>query len=246
MSYFNTVTYDSTSTGYNSEYPIYIDGTSASIPVNGAKYFGNVFGNVMCSLINDGGETILGGNLMVTKNFNLGGGLCILPTYSILSNNVITNVQGTSTYISGNALTFVAGVTSNIQAQINNVSANVTGNATYFSGLTSGLQSQITSLKNSTTSVSSTTSTTIISSNVSIYGQIDDLNLAVNGYSAIAESSSIAGDLVVGNNIVNSGSIITGKKIQCSSLIVDNAIIQSDTQVQLQIIFDILMRNNLY
>ena len=72
MSYFSNVTYDASNTGYNSEYPIYIDGTSASIPVNGTKYYGNVFGNVMCSLINEGGDTILGGNLLVTQNINLG------------------------------------------------------------------------------------------------------------------------------------------------------------------------------
>ena len=252
MSYFSNVTYDPSNTGYNSEYPIYIDGTSASIPVNGSKYYGNVFGNVMCSFINDGGDTILGGNLMVTQNINLGGGLCILPTYSAVSGNISTNMQGIPTYVSGNALTYIAGVTSNIQSQINGVSANVSGNATYFTVLTSGLQTQITSLKNSTTSVSSTSSTTIISSNVSIQGntinsgQIDTFNLAVSRYIAAGESLSVGENLVVGNNIVNSGSIITAKKMQCSSLMVNNAIIQSDTQVQLQKIFDILTRNNLY
>ena len=106
MSYFSNVTYDSTSTGYNSEYPIYIDGTSASIPVNSAKYYGNVFGNVMCSFINDGGDTILGGNVIGAQNINLGGGLCILPTY--------LNMRGTPTFVSGNSLSYVSGVTSNI------------------------------------------------------------------------------------------------------------------------------------
>ena len=301
MSYFSNVTYDASTTGYNSEYPIYIDGTSASIPVNGAKYYGNVFGNVMCSLINDGGDTILGGNLLVTQNINLGGGLCILPTYSVISGNVSTNIRGNQTYVSGNSLSYLSGVSSNIQAQINNVSANVSGNATYFSGLTSSLQSQInnvsanvsgnttyfstitsglqsqinnvsanvsgnatyfsgltaslqsqiTSLKTSTTSVSSSSSTTVISSNVSVYGntinhgQIDASNLAISGYSAIAESSAIGGNLCVGNDIINSGSIFTGKQIQCSSLIVNNTVIQSDTQAQIIYILDVLARNHL-
>ena len=97
----------------------------------------------MCSLINDGGDTILGGNLLVTQNINLGGGLCILPTYSVISGNVTANMRGNQTFVSGNSLSYLSGVTSNIQAQINNVSANVSGNSTYFSGLTSGLQTQI-------------------------------------------------------------------------------------------------------
>ena len=281
MSYFSNVTYDPTNTGYNSEYPIYIDGTSASIPVNGAKYYGNVFGNVMCSLIVDGGDTICGGNLLVTQNINIGGGLCILPTYSVVSGNINTNMRGTPTFVSGKSLSYVSGVTSNIQTQINNVSANVSGNATYFSTLTTGLQSQIngvsgnvsgnatyfstlttglqsqiTSLQTAVTSVSTSSSTTIIMSNVSVYGntinhgQIDASNLAITGYSAIAESSAIGNDLAVGNDIVNSGSIFCAGNVQCSTirsknLVINNTIIQYDTQAQIQNILDILTRNKL-
>ena len=51
MSYFNTLTYDPSNVSYNTELPIYLDGTTSSIPVNGTKYYGNVFGNVMCSFI---------------------------------------------------------------------------------------------------------------------------------------------------------------------------------------------------
>lgn len=40
----------------------------------------NVFGNVMASFIVDGGDTILGGNLLITNNINIGGGINILPT----------------------------------------------------------------------------------------------------------------------------------------------------------------------
>jgi hypothetical protein len=64
--YFNSTTYNASSTAYNSEFPVYVDGTTATIPVNGSKYYGNVFGNVMCSFIVDGGDTILGGNLLLT------------------------------------------------------------------------------------------------------------------------------------------------------------------------------------
>ena len=58
MSYINTITYDPSNVAYNTELPIYVNGTTSSIPVNGAKYYGNVFGNVMCSFIVDGGDTI--------------------------------------------------------------------------------------------------------------------------------------------------------------------------------------------
>ena len=284
MSYFSNVTYDLKSTGYNSEYPIYIDGTSASIPVNSAKYYGNVFGNVMCSFINDGGDTILGGNVIVTQNVNLGGGLYILQTYTVVSGNVSTNMRGNQTFVSGNSLSYVSGVTSNIQTQINNVSANVSGNATFFSGITSGLQSQIngvsanvsgnatffsgitsklqsqiTSLQTAITSVSTSSSTTIISSNVSVYGntinhgQFDASNLSISGYSAIgaiAENSAVGNDLAVGNDIVNSASIFCAENIQCSTirlknLVTNNTIIQYDTQAQIQNILDILTRNKL-
>ena len=60
MSYFNTIIYDPIIVAFNTELPIYLDGTTLSIPVDGSKYNGDVFGNSMCSFIVDGGDTILG------------------------------------------------------------------------------------------------------------------------------------------------------------------------------------------
>ena len=77
------------------------------------------------------------------------------------------------------------------------------------------------------------------------HGQVDASNLAITGYSAIAESLAVAGNLCVGNDIINSGSIIAGKQIQCSSLVVNNAVIRSDTQAQITYILDVLTRNQL-
>ena len=45
-------------------------------------------------------------------------------------------------------------------------------------------------------------------------GQVNTLNLAVNGYGAIGESFAIGDSLAVGNNIVNSGNIICAKTVQ--------------------------------
>jgi hypothetical protein len=120
MSYFNTTTYDASNSSYNSEFPIYIDGTTSSIPINGAKYCGNVCGNVMASFVVDNGDSILNGNLLLTQNLNIGGGINILPTITTTTSNVVSISQGTSTFISGNTIAYLAGTTSNIQLQLNN------------------------------------------------------------------------------------------------------------------------------
>ena len=89
MSYFNTIPCDLSNVAYNTELPIYLDGISSSIPVNGAKYYGNVLRNEMCSFIVDGGDSILGGNVLVTQNICLSGGLNILPVITDISGNVV-------------------------------------------------------------------------------------------------------------------------------------------------------------
>ena len=128
MSYFNTITYDASNVAYNTELPIYLDGTTSSIPVNGTKYYGNVFGNVMCSFIVDGGDSILGGNVLVSQNICLGGGLNILPVITTITGNsgnvIVTNTRDVPTFITGQSLSFVSGVSSNIQNQLNSLSIN--------------------------------------------------------------------------------------------------------------------------
>ena len=63
---FNTKTYDSTNNNYNTNFDTYIIGNN-NIPVDGVKYYNNKFSQVMSSFIVDGGDTILGGNLIVTE-----------------------------------------------------------------------------------------------------------------------------------------------------------------------------------
>lgn len=43
MSYFHTISYDPSNVKYNTEFPVYLAGTTSSIPVKPAKYYGNVF-----------------------------------------------------------------------------------------------------------------------------------------------------------------------------------------------------------
>ena len=124
MSYFNAITYDPSNVSYNTELPIYLDGTTSSIPVNGAKYYGNVFGNVMCSFIVDGGDTILGGNVLVSQNICLGGGLNILPVITDICGNVVSYSQDVPTFITGQSLSCIAGASSNLQNQLSSLSIN--------------------------------------------------------------------------------------------------------------------------
>ena len=122
MSYFNTIIYDASNVSYNTELPISLDGTTSSIPVNGTKYYGNVFGNVMCSFIVDGGVTILGGNVLVSQNICLGGGLNILPVITTISGNIVSYTQGIPVFVSGESLSFLSGASSNLQGQLNSIS----------------------------------------------------------------------------------------------------------------------------
>jgi hypothetical protein len=114
MSYFNTTVYDSTSTSFSYDFQTVLDGSAATIPVNGSKYYGNVFGNVMTSFFVDCGDSIFGGNVLVTNNISLAGGINILATSG--------TVRGTPTYISGSTLSYLSGISSSVQNQINNSS----------------------------------------------------------------------------------------------------------------------------
>ena len=44
-----------------------------NVPVDGIKYYGNKFGQVMTSFIVDPGDSILGGNLIVTESTTIQG-----------------------------------------------------------------------------------------------------------------------------------------------------------------------------
>ena len=102
---FNTKTYDSTNNNYNANFDTYIIGNN-NVPVDGVKYYGNKFGQVMTSFIVDSGDSILGGNLIVSndatihgicdfKNDVFIGGNVFIPGNLITSStNLITDLQG--------------------------------------------------------------------------------------------------------------------------------------------------------
>ena len=102
---FNTKTYDSTNNNYNANFDTYIIGNN-NVPVDGVKYYNNKFGQVMTSFIVDNGDSILGGNLIVTndttihgicdfKNDVFIGGNVFIPGNLITSStNLITGQQG--------------------------------------------------------------------------------------------------------------------------------------------------------
>lgn len=85
---FNTATYNAASTAYNTEYPIYIDGTTPTIPIKGSVYYPGIMGNVMCAFAVDGGDSILGGNTIVSGALSVGGNLRVTGN-TICSGNVL-------------------------------------------------------------------------------------------------------------------------------------------------------------
>ena len=71
MSY-NTKIYDSTNNNYNANFDTYIMGNN-NIPVDGNLYYNNKFAKVMTSFIVDSGDSILGGNVLVSENLTIHG-----------------------------------------------------------------------------------------------------------------------------------------------------------------------------
>ena len=69
---FNTKPYNSTNNNYNTNFDTYIIGNN-NIPVDGIKYFNGKFGQVMTSFIVDSGDTILGGNVIISENVTIHG-----------------------------------------------------------------------------------------------------------------------------------------------------------------------------
>lgn len=116
---FNTTAYDAASSNYNIESPLYIDGTTPSIPINGTNYYNSYFGNVMCAFAVDGGDSLLGGNAIVSGTLSVGGALRV----------------GTNT-ISSTTAGYLGSISSNVQTQLNNYSTNahVWSGGNFFSG----------------------------------------------------------------------------------------------------------------
>ena len=71
---FNTKTYDESNKNYNINYDTYISGNNY-ISINGTKYYNNKFGKIMASFVVDAGDTVLGGNVIVTDELNCYGNI---------------------------------------------------------------------------------------------------------------------------------------------------------------------------
>ena len=106
-------------------------------------------------------------------------------------------------------------------------------------------------LQTKTTAITYVPTTTTVSSNVSIQGnvitngQIDASNIAVSGFGAVSNTFSVGDNLGVGNNIVNSGHIFSGGNHSCNTLItenllVNNTVINGNTQAQINNIHNII------
>ena len=62
---FKTTIYDPSNNNYNTNYDTYISGNN-NIAVDGSKYFENKFGKIMATFVVDTGDTILGGNVLIS------------------------------------------------------------------------------------------------------------------------------------------------------------------------------------
>ena len=91
---FNTKTYDSANNNYNANFDTYIIGNN-NVPVDGVKYYSNKFGQVMTSFIVDSGDSILGGNLIVTESATIHGKTQFKNDVTIIGN----------VYVPGNLIT---------------------------------------------------------------------------------------------------------------------------------------------
>jgi hypothetical protein len=109
MSNFNTSTYDTSSNNYNVSFPTYIEAEN-NIPVDGLKYYDSKFGQVMCSFAIDKGDSVLGGNVIISNDLSIYG-----------------NIHTNSIDITPIELSYLTGSTSNLQSQISSIPAGATG-----------------------------------------------------------------------------------------------------------------------
>ena len=83
---FNSKIYDSTNTNYNTNFDTYIVGNN-NVPVDGVKYYNNKFPQSMTSFIVDGGDSILGGNVIISESTTIHG-KCTLKNDLTIGGNV--------------------------------------------------------------------------------------------------------------------------------------------------------------
>ena len=214
-------------------------------------------GNIITPSITDlyGNVLILQSNIVntTTQVSNLYGNVLgvqsqIPPLYGnvlVLQSNIVnTTVQVNNLY--GNVL----GVQSQIPPLYGNV-LTLQGNIVNTTVQVNNLYGNVSLLQTKTTAISYIPTTTTISSNVSIQGnvitngQIDVSNIAVSGFGAVSNTFSVGDNLGVGSNIVNSGHIFSGGNHSCNTLITDNllvnnTVINGNTQAQINNIHNII------
>ena len=110
MTCFDDVSYNPLDLQYNTSFPIYIDGSGGgqSIPINGVTgYPDKHVPCIMCRLAVDFGTTFLGGDTQVAGDLSVSDNLIL---YS--------DISAGGVYITGQELSYLKDVSSNLQAQI--------------------------------------------------------------------------------------------------------------------------------
>ena len=107
MSYFNSKAYDPLDISYNVSFCTYIEGTTNHVPISGTTYYNGKFPDVMCAFAVDGGDTVLGGNVLISNQLSL---------YDTL--NLGGDISANGIPISPTEISYLSGATSNIQTQI--------------------------------------------------------------------------------------------------------------------------------
>ena len=98
MASFNTTVYDTTTSNYNMSLATYIDGSNC-IPMSGTKWYNGVYGNVMCSFAVDGGDSILGGNVIMTGDVSCCSRLLVNGVATFNTNPVCSVLPTTSSQL---------------------------------------------------------------------------------------------------------------------------------------------------
>ena len=111
---FNTKIYDSGNNNYNTNFDTYINGNN-NIALDGTKYYDSKFSQIMASFVVDNGDSIFGGNaiisnaLIVYDDIMIGGQISLLNAYTIsFIGNTYTNIScsNLSTSSSGKYVSF--------------------------------------------------------------------------------------------------------------------------------------------
>ena len=96
MASFNTAVYDITPETYNMSLATYIDGSNC-IAMSGTKWYNGAFGELMCSFAVDGGDSILGGNVIISGDATCCSKL-LVKGVTTFNANPVCSVVPTSAY----------------------------------------------------------------------------------------------------------------------------------------------------